>query len=79
MPLYITRQLAANVYDQLQAERAVQEYQTVLSLLSPETLSEIIKALPDQQVPDEVLVSALSKGISEHIKPQIDLSSFHVI
>ena len=79
MPLYITRQLAANVYDQLQAERAVQEYQTVLSLLSPETLSEIIKALPDHQVPDEVLVSALSKGISEHIKPQIDLTSFHVI
>ena len=30
MPLYITKQLAANVYDQLQAERAVQEYRCSL-------------------------------------------------
>lgn len=79
MPLFISKELALRVYDQLQAERSVQEYQAVLSLLSPEALTEIIKDLPEQQVPDSVLVSTLSKGISEHIKPNIDLASFQVI
>ena len=79
MPLFISKELAQRVYDQLQAERSVREYQAVLSLLSPEALTEIIKVLPERQVPDEVLVSILSKGISEHIKPSIDLTTFQVI
>lgn len=79
MPLFITRNLALSVYNQLQAERAVQDYQAVLTLLSPEALAEIIKELPGQDIPDEVLVSTLSKGIAEHVKPDIDLSAFRVI
>ena len=79
MPLFITRNLALSVYDQLQAERAVQDYQAVLTLLSPKALSEIIKELPGQKIPDEVLVSTLSKGIADHVKPDIDLSAFRVI
>lgn len=79
MPLFITKELAQHVYNQLQAERAVLEYQAVLTLLSNEALIEIIKELPVQQVPDEVLVNILSKGIADHIKPDIDLSSFRVI
>ena len=79
MPLFISKELALRVYNQLQAERSVQEYHAVLSLLSTEALTEIIRELPAQQVPDEVLVKTLSKGISEHIKPDIDLSAFRVI
>ena len=79
MPLFISKEIALRVYGQLQAERSVQEYQAVLSLLSPEALTEIIKDLPERQVPDSVLVSTLSKGISEHIKPDIDLAAFRVI
>ena len=78
MPLFMTKELAKRVYDQLQAERAVQEYQAVLSLLSPEVLTEIIKDLPQQQVSEE-FVDTLSKGISEHIKPNINLSGFRII
>ena len=79
MPLFITRKLAKEVYNQLQEERSVQEYQAVLSLLSPDAITEIIKDLPAQQISQEALVSILSKGISEHIKPDIDLSTFCVI
>lgn len=79
MPLFITRDLALSVYNQLQAERAVQDYQAVLTLLSPEALTEIIRELPERHIPDDVLVSTLSKGIADHVKPDIDLSSFRVI
>lgn len=79
MPLFITKRLAENVYAQLQAERSYHDYQTVLSLLSPDILADIIKGLPNQQVSNEILIDTLAQGISEHLKPNIDLSTFQVI
>ena len=79
MPLFITRELAFNVYEQLKLERSVQEYKTVLSLISPEILSDIIKSLPIQIDSNEVLIKALSCGIAEHIKPDIDIANFQNI
>ena len=79
MPLFITKQLAEKVYAQLQAERSYHDYQAVLSLLSPDILADIIKDLPNQQVSNEILIDTLARGISEHLKPNIDLSTFQVI
>lgn len=79
MPLFILKDLAQHVYNQLQAERSVQEYQAVLSLLSPDILFEIMKSLPAKLAPDKALIDALFKEISEHIKPNIDLATFQII
>lgn len=79
MPLYITRNLAEQVYKQLNDERTVQEYQAVLSLLSPEVLSEIVQALPNQSASNGNLVDALSRGIAEHLAPEVDMASFQNI
>lgn len=79
MPLYITRDLVNRVYAQLLDERAVREYQAVLNLLSPKTLSEIIGNIADKGISTGTLVDTLSHGIAEHLKPAVDMASFHNI
>ena len=79
MPLYITRDLVRKVYTQLLDERDVREYQAVLNLLSPKTLSEIIGEITGKGISTETLVDTLSRGIAEHLKPDVDMTSFQNI
>lgn len=79
MPLFITKDIAAKLYKQIEDERALAEYQSVLTLLSPNVISEIVSSIHEYSGKNQQLVEALSRGINEHLKPDIDLSSFRTI
>ena len=77
MPLYITKDLAAVAYKQLQDEQVVRQYHTICDLLDVQTIQDVLEQQSIcnvAQVP--ALAQAISNGIAEKVLPAFSLESF---
>ena len=77
MPLYITKDLAAVAYKQLQDEQVVRQYHTICDLLDVQTIQDVLEQQSIcnvAQVP--TLAQAISNGIAEKVLPAFSLESF---
>lgn len=77
MPLYIVSELARDAFQQMQRESEVHSYQSIMQQLSGDVLRRIVSKI-DNKNPDE-LTDALSKGISEQLRPSFDIEHFKSI
>lgn len=80
MPIYITGDLAQKANQQLQNERAIQQYQVMKELLSPALFGTVLKELEpniSKESPD--YAEKISAGVIEKLKPSVDIEHFEVI
>jgi len=81
MPLFITKELAAVAQSQLNKEREVTQYRTVLHQLSDDVFYRVLCELPkiDQVAHPKNLASMLSDKIAAQLKPEFELEDFEPI
>lgn len=80
MPVFITRDLAAQAERQLHNEKLVRQYEEIQSALSPDVIRQIVESIPEiHSGQTDRLTAALTSGIAGHLKPDVDLTTFSKI
>lgn len=80
MPVFITRDLAAQAEAQLHSEELVRQYEDIRRLLSPEAVRRIMERIPEGAPQDGgAFAGALSAGIADYLRPEVDFETFRKI
>lgn len=77
MPVFITKDLAELARVQLDNEKIVRQYKEIQAAISFDVIQQIVQNIPGfQPLQSDRIAHALTSGVANHLKPDVDLTTF---